>query len=179
MNQRSNPKPEKIMGACEYKKEIQGNYKYVLLAEFQYSTGITIPFKRVILEYLELDMDGLLTIMPDYAWDGPSGPTIDTKTFMCGSLVHDALYQLMRERCIGQEHRLRADQLLREICLESGMARFRAWYVFHAVRWRGAKAAQAKPPGEAECKDSIWAGVVAQPPGDGDDDTKGADSDDA
>ncbi len=27
----------------------------------------------------------------------PNGPTIETKTFMRASLVHDALYQLMRE----------------------------------------------------------------------------------
>jgi hypothetical protein len=32
-----------------------------------------------------------------YAWNGPSGPTLDTRNFMRGSLVHDALYQLMRE----------------------------------------------------------------------------------
>jgi len=82
---------------------------------------------------------GWLFVSDDYCWDGPSGPTFDTKTFMRGSLVHDALYQLMREGKLDRKWRKRADELLREICLEDGMSRFRAWYVYHAVRWFGKK----------------------------------------
>lgn len=53
---------------------------------------------------------------------------------MRGSLVHDALYQLMRERHLDyKEHRQYADELLRDICLEDGMSRVRAWWVYQAV----------------------------------------------
>ena len=71
-----------------------------------------------------------------YAWDGPSGPTIDTRNFMRGSLVHDALYQLMREEHLDKEtYRKPADQLLRDMCREDGMWSIRAWWVYLAVRW--------------------------------------------
>ena len=76
-----------------------------------------------------------LTVEERYAWDGPSGPTIDTKSFMRGSLIHDALYQLMREGHLDRKvWRLYADKLLRKLCLEDGMSKFRAWYVYNAVR---------------------------------------------
>ena len=53
---------------------------------------------------------------------------------MRGSLVHDALYQLMRLSALDYRvHRQRADELLREICLEAGMSSFRAWYVYQGV----------------------------------------------
>jgi len=46
--------------------------------------------------YLKLDGDGQFEFSKGYAWDGPSGSTVDTLNFMRGSLVHDALYQLIR-----------------------------------------------------------------------------------
>ena len=76
----------------------------------------------------------LLEISEGYAWDGPSGPTIDTKNFMRGALVHDALYQLMRERLVPVEYKDDADRVLQAICREDGMSRFRAWYVYQSVK---------------------------------------------
>jgi hypothetical protein len=89
------------------------------------------------------------------AWDGPSGPTIDTKGFMRGSLVHDGLYQLMRDGLLDhEEYRKDADLLLKAICLEDGMSRFRAWYVYHGVRLFAGSAATPRPRNPVEC---IWA----------------------
>ena len=78
--------------------------------------------------------DDWLKVKAHYAWDGPSGPTIDTKTFMRGALIHDVMYQLMRECFLHRKHRKYADQLLRKVCLGDGMSKFRAWYVYRAVR---------------------------------------------
>ena len=92
---------------------------------------------------VELTSQGLLTIYAKYAWDGPSGPTFDTPSFMRGSLIHDALYQLMREGKLDpDQHREAADEILRDICLEDGMPRVRAWWVYRGVRRGGARAAQ-------------------------------------
>jgi hypothetical protein len=52
--------------------------------------------------WLELWPDGTLVISPGYAWDGASGPTYDSKSSMRASLVHDALYQLMRLGLLSQ-----------------------------------------------------------------------------
>lgn len=106
-------------------------YKYQL--RDTYRTQIEIrPSRPIKTPWVDLDCDGLLTINFGYAWDGPSGPTIDTLDSMRGSLVHDALYQLMREGYLDHdEHRPIADLILRRICLEDGMWEIRAdaWYV--------------------------------------------------
>jgi hypothetical protein len=127
-------------------------YKYNLHSDLVYETGIHIdqPKNNGLLE---IDNVGILTIKKGYSWDGPSGPSIDTKNFMQGSLVHDALYQLMREGILHQHARVRADDILREICLNDGMSRFRAWYVYLAVRLFAANAAKSdllEAPSEKE-----------------------------
>jgi hypothetical protein len=91
--------------------------------------------------YIRLTPDGILVIYSGYCWDGPSGPTIDTKNFMRGSLIHDALYQLIREGKLPKKCRLHADRALQIICLEDGMCGVRAWYVYHSVDKLAASAA--------------------------------------
>jgi len=112
-------------------------YKYQLVKEYTIQTDLkpVKSIKRKLARFLSLSPEGVLSIGEHYAWDGPSGPTIDTKDFMRGSLVHDALYQLMRESILDHKrHRKRADEILREICRQDGMCAVRAWYVYHALR---------------------------------------------
>lgn len=125
-------------------------YKYQLAAI--YRVGIAIrPAQPIDHEYIHLDTDGTLTIRPGYAWDGPSGPTVDTKNFMRGSLVHDALYQLIGDGLLPLSARAQADNELRRICLEDGMSAIRAWWVYQGVNWFGNTAASSpeKAPIEA------------------------------
>ena len=121
----------------------KSGYKYQLCGAYSVSTSVW-PDDTVRFDDILLTTDGRLFIPKGYAWDGPSGPTIDTDTFMRGSLVHDALYQLMRNGQLGIEWREQADKLLREICLEDGMSAFRAWYVYHGLRLGGGPAASAE-----------------------------------
>lgn len=117
-------------------RELQ-NYKYQLMDDYVHQTDIK-PGQDINYKFMSLDANGVLTARKAYAWDGPSGITIDTMNFMRGSLVHDVLYQMMRLSALDyQVHRKRADEILREICLEDGMSWFRAWYVYQAVRWFG------------------------------------------
>jgi len=120
------------------KYKLLGNYKYQNLDTLTILTEIKIV-GNTGNPYVNITADGLLTINKGYSWDGPSGPTIDTKTFIRGSLIHDALYQLMREGYIDDEHRDYADRLLRKICIEAGMNKFRAWYVYISLKWFGEK----------------------------------------
>ena len=90
-----------------------------------------------------------MRVAAGYCWDGPSGPTIDTDNFLKPSLAHDALYQLMREgRLDPTKYRVRADNLLKDLCLAAGMSKIRAWYVYNAVRAFGAK--NALPAADAD-----------------------------
>ena len=114
----------------------RGGYKYQLADSYSTKTAVT-PAADIKTLFITLSRAGELTVKRGYAWDGPSGPTIDTKNFMRGSLVHDALYQLMRDHAKElPEARWRetADRELQRCCLEDGMWRIRAWWVYHAVR---------------------------------------------
>ncbi|HQL42346.1 MAG TPA: DUF1353 domain-containing protein [Spirochaetota bacterium] len=113
------------------------HYKYQLMENYIHATSITLQQECCIDDFVALKKDGQLHIFKGYAWDGPSGPTIDTKDFMRGSLVHDALYQLMRKKQLPVSYKDYADKLLHDICIEDGMSKFRAWYVYQAVRLFG------------------------------------------
>lgn len=122
-----------------------GKYKYVLDRHY----GIVLPQVRLntavlIPDYVLLNEQCKLVIRRGYAWDGPSGPTIDTPNFMRGSLVHDVLYQLMREGQLDVEWRETADNVLHDICRQDGMGAFRAWYVWASVRMFGASHARPR-----------------------------------
>jgi hypothetical protein len=126
----------------------RSGYKYQLAEEYRVNVIVTAQRSEdgsqrseegereagIKTDFIDLDTVGMLTIKGGYAWDGPSGPTIDTKSFMRGSLVHDALYQLMRNGHLPGSCREAADQELHRICREDGMTRFRAWYVLLGVR---------------------------------------------
>jgi hypothetical protein len=123
-------------------------YKYQLCETYHVLTGV-MPEVKAENDWICLEPSGLLTIQKGYAWDGPSGPTIDTRDFMRGSLIHDALYQLMRENLLDECWRRVADQELLRICTEDGMPEFRCAYVFKAVRMCGGWAMCEKPVLEA------------------------------
>ncbi len=119
-------------------------YKYQLTESYSIKINI-LPVADINTPYIKLTKQGDLTIEKGYAWDGPSGPTIDTKNFMRGSLVHDALYQLMREKHLHKGAcRQPADRLLQQICREDGMNFLRAWFVYEAVKIAGDPAADPK-----------------------------------
>ena len=107
-------------------------WKYELLEPM--SCRVELPDTMSSINKYIAILNGRLLIHAHYAWDGPSGPTIDTKTFMRASLFHDALCQLIGEGLLDKKYRKYADQLLRKIALEDGMNKFRAWYVYMAVR---------------------------------------------
>ncbi len=115
----------------------RSGYKYQLVDDYSVKVRVN-PDESISTEFIALDKDGVLKIKQGYAWDGPSGPTIDTKNFMRGSLVHDALYQLMRQEKLSKARwRDEADLELKHICLEDGMSKIRAWWVHRGVRLGG------------------------------------------
>lgn len=119
----------------------RGGYKYQLANTYTHKLpeDIAKDAYNCSNDFLSL-RDGYLVIGSGYAWDGPSGPTIDTKNFMRGSLVHDALYQLMRSGVIPRKHKDSADKELQRMCIEDGMSSIRAWWVYRGVKRFGTQA---------------------------------------
>ena len=108
-------------------------YKYQLTKPFEYQTAIC-PFSSMEDRFIRLETNGLLTIFVGYAWDGASGPTIDTRNSMRAGLVHDALYQLMREGSLPQSRRKDVDLEFYRLLRKDGMSWLRAGIWYRAVR---------------------------------------------
>ena len=100
-------------------------YKYQLAETEIFHTPFR-PIQKIVTEFITLDIDGTLTVLAGYAWDGPSGPTIDTPSSMRGALAHDALYQLMRQQLLSQDYRKKADEYMYTCLIEDGMWKWRA-----------------------------------------------------
>lgn len=126
-------------------------YKYQLVEAYSYDTGIWGHQGQTWLQYVVFDKFGTITFKKGYAWDGPSGPTIDSKNFMRGSLVHDGLYQLIREEILPYTFRKTADKLLRKMCKQDGMSAMRAWWVYYMLRVAGGSSAKPKAPAPPVC----------------------------
>lgn len=125
--------PQNILEPKIYYKE---GYKYQL--EYDYSVDTMLrPYVTAGNRFVSIDTLGKLTIKAGYAWDGASGPAIDTKNFMRGSLVHDALYQLIAIGILPPNQKQYADLELKQIILEDGMSPVRAWWVHLAVKHFG------------------------------------------
>ena len=117
-------------------------YKYQLSREYRQYIDIR-PDKEIITEFIRLSVDGFISINRGYAWDGPS-VAIDTRSFMRGSLVHDAIYQLIRMGLLPFRCWEQADDELKKICLDDKMFKFRAWYVHKTLNIAGGEAAKPK-----------------------------------
>lgn len=124
-------------------------YKYQLVEDDE--TILQMPISEPIqTEYITLipteDFRSKLIIRKGYAWDGASGPGIDTKTNMRGALIHDALYQLMRSGLLPYNvYKNEADRIGQQICLEDGMIPFRAWLAYWLVRLFGLRFCKPQP----------------------------------
>ena len=109
-------------------------YKYQLEQDYSIQTSIR-PERFIYTDFVRMDLDGMLYIRKGYAWDGPSGPAIDTKSMMRASLVHDALYQLISEGMLDFTWRDEADAELRLIYEEDVMVvASRDWPIIGTLR---------------------------------------------
>ena len=117
--------------------QYRSGYKYQLAEDYTIKTTIK-PKKRVDTEFITLEMDGTLTVKSGFAWDGPSGPVNDTVFNMRGSMVHDAFYQLMRNRKVSsRKYKDKADKLFKKMCIEDGVEKRVAESYYTALKLAG------------------------------------------
>lgn len=113
-------------------------YKYKLEEDDHYSLPAQFAGKEINTRFITIHAC-VITVKKGYAWDGASGPTVDTKNTMRGSLFHDALYQLMREGLLSRSLKASADNIMQTIMIEDGMWLFRAKYFLWGVNKFGKK----------------------------------------
>ena len=123
--------------------EYRSGYKYQLASDYALVINI-IPDENKVSEFIHLDTTGKLTVKNGYAWDGTSGPVIDSDQNMRASLVHDALYQLMRQSLISQDNKKKADKVFRRLCKEDGVSGFVAQIYYLGLKIGGKRSTKPK-----------------------------------
>lgn len=122
----------------------KSDFKYQLEETYLIRTEIK-PDKNIYTDFIHLSTTGNLVIKQGYAWDGPSGPVIDNSENLRASLVHDALYQLMRVSELDKDvHRRTADSLFMDLCIEDGVDSLVAGGYYMALRTFGEPAASPR-----------------------------------
>lgn len=93
---------------------------YQLIDRYAHWTGITPLRPGGGNDFVHITADGLLMISAGYAWDGATMAP-DSKSIMRASLIHDALYQLIRMGILPPSRRVIADDILQDVLLEDGL----------------------------------------------------------
>ena len=93
-------------------------YKYVLEGDYSVELPASLWAKKQIGNEFVFVSRNMLVLRRGYAWDGCSGPTIDTETTMRAGGIHDPLYQLLREGFLLPSRRVHVDRFFREILKE-------------------------------------------------------------
>ncbi len=122
----------------------KSGYNYQLAKDYHFKTSI-IPEQAVNNKFISLDLEGNLIVKNGYAWDGVSGPVKDTKKNLRASLVHDALYQLMRkEKISAEKYKDEADKIFRKICEKDGVPSALAKIYYNVLKKVGKYATEPK-----------------------------------
>jgi len=135
-------------------------YKYRLRETLWAQTRLR-PKHEIARGNVILTREGLLIVLPRYSSDGPSGPTIDIKSFMPGAFIHDAGYELLAhdmfndvpvrimdsqlglllEDATHEKIRAEFDKMLYDINKQNGMFDFVNWLILKAVTLFGRSSA--------------------------------------
>lgn len=114
----------------KYKK----GYKYQLVEDLVLPSDILPPNNQDIhTYYVSLLKNGDWVFKRGWAWDGVSGPMMDTKATFPGGCGHDGGAYLLRQGKLPPEYKEPVDLWLPNLFLEYGMWEFRAKYAWKAV----------------------------------------------
>lgn len=116
----------------------RSKYKFQLYKDYWVKTNILVN-EPVGNDYTILDSDGSLLIKKGYAWDGVTGLFFTPKSLLRATLVHDALYQLMRENRLDRVNKGKADKLLFGMSVKDSFLLPCAVCMYIIVSWFGRK----------------------------------------
>lgn len=107
-------------------------YKHRLHGDVTFHVSI-FPAKDIVTEFIDLTHLGELTVKDNWMWDGISGPTFQTKRTKSPSCMHDAIYWLIRNGHLPFSTWQVADHEFKRICLEKGIFKVRAWWLYRGL----------------------------------------------
>lgn len=112
-------------------------YKYRLARLFTWTNRDLLANIEVNSPYIRI-RKGMLTLKVGYCWDGATAYH-DSPSLMRGSLIHDALYQLLRERLLPPSSRKLADIIYRKVIIADGTSKLLSWAMYATLRLMGRK----------------------------------------
>lgn len=129
-------------------------YRYQLKRTFVLQTSLRPPH-AIVHRYFHLTADGLLILKEGYAWDGASGPAVNTLSFVKGSGAHDAFYQMMQLGLLDWSFKDRCDKELVKITRKDGMWSIRCKWVYEAVKRFGGRWSKLDKHGVSSAPKSV------------------------
>lgn len=143
----------------------KGNYKYQLYKERIFQLGFepgesifdNVPFSQIYFSkahgryvdccgFIHLWANGRLVLLRGYGWDGVTWFP-DLAKLIIPSLVHDALYQLIRNGILSLDpFREEADKQLNQMCRDRKMMAWLAGSIYYVVRMLGEPSATVGRP---------------------------------
>jgi hypothetical protein len=137
-----------------------GKYNYILADELIFQLDKSFENQPKEHPYISISADGLMTIRRHYAWDGAS-KIPDTPKNLRASLIHDALYQLMRQGYMDpKKERDWSDRLFQKICIRDGTNTVIAAGYYAGLRlfgWLSTKPEPSNNP-DTHCLDNLSLG---------------------
>jgi hypothetical protein len=126
------------MSKFYYSNFYHRKYRYKTLSEykdyFAALSGVSFVHRYVSCT------NGILKIEENYAWDGATGVIFDSYYLMKASLIHDALYQMMREGLLDRKkYRKVADKIFYSVMKDSKVNPIRRRLLYIGVRLFGKK----------------------------------------
>jgi len=112
-------------------------YKYKLVRLFTWTNHDLLSNIEVTSPYIRI-RKGKMTLKAGYAWDGVTAYH-DRPSLMRGSLIHDAMYQLLREGLLPPSSRKLADIIYRKVIVADGTSNLLSWVMYTVLRFMGGK----------------------------------------
>lgn len=114
-------------------------YKLVEDDYFVFPYRLDLGFGRLDLEFGMYELyyevgESYIRVYKGYAWDGATGPVIQTETTKKASLVHDVLCQAIGEGLLPESNQKTADEIYRYIAEQEGMSIVRRNVHYWAIR---------------------------------------------
>lgn len=120
-------------------------YKYWVYQDYSINTEILLGYSGGN-DFVSITPDGTLSIKKGYAWDGASGPVPRLKSFVKGSLGHDALYQLIRIGVVPLKDKDKVDKIMYNLFKSDSMWPPLAYIAHEAVTVLGGMALSSENP---------------------------------
>ncbi len=130
-----------------------GKYKYQLAERLIHKVGLPDAI-GLSGDFVRIENSELI-LRKYYAWDGSTVPMKkwlkivgwkSDKFCKKASVIHDALYQLMRAGLLDKDYKDIADQLYRGLCVKGGMSKWQANLRYWALNKFGSLKYKAMTP---------------------------------